>query len=165
MPKSETLKTIYDHYQETTDDPLDYNKYREACELFNIYAMEEIIEGKTLNMGAYLSTLSIIRIERNYSNPKVNWGETNKLKKELLEEDDITEDDLYSKDNPDGIKYFVYHTDDWYCRFYWNKKYCKVTNKSVYSFHATRGLKGNKTKLKEALKNNPLQHKKYKLKD
>lgn len=161
---SQTLKDIYKLYKKDIEDPLDYSIFRDICELFNIYAMDEIIEGKTLNMGSYLSTLSVIRIQRNYNNPSVNWGETNKLKKELLEEG-YTENDLYSKDNPDGIKYFIYHTDDWYCRFYWNKKYCKVRNKSVYSFHATRGLKGNKTKLKEKLNNNPLHYKKFKLKD
>lgn len=165
MPKSETLKTFYPDYKESTDNPLSYSDYRECCELFNIYVMDRIIDGKRLNMGSYLSTLQVVRVERNYSKPRVNWGETNKYKKELLEEDDITEDDLYSKDNPDGIKYFIYHTDDWYCRFHWHKMGCKVRNKSVYSFHATRGLKGNKTKLKEKLNNNPLQFKKYRLLD
>jgi len=171
MPKSQTLKTMYEDYQEKTDDPLTYSEYRDACELFNIYAMDKIInEGKTLNMGAYLSTLSVVKIKRNYANPQVNWGATNKYKKELLSgeaeeapDDGYDEEDLYSKDNPDGVKYFIYHTDDWYCRFYWNKKYCKVRNKTAYRFRATRGDKGNKTKLKEKLNNNSLHHRKFKI--
>lgn len=160
MPQSHTLKTMYEDYQETVDDPLSYEDYREVCELYNIYCMDKIIDGYTVNLGSYLSTLSIIRIERNYSNPAVNWKASNEYKQELIDQG-ITP---YNKETaPDGEKWLIYYTDDWYCRFYWNKSQCKVRNKSVYSFHPTRGLKGNKTKLKEALDKNPLQYKKYKL--
>lgn len=169
MPKSNTIRTMYGDYQQEHDSPLSYKEYRDCCELFNIKAMNAIIyDGKKLNMGHYLSTISIIKIERNFKNPQVNWGATNKYKKALLsgeaEEappEGYNEEDLYSKDNEDGVKYFIYYTDDWYCRFYWYKKGCKVKNKSVYTFKPTRGDKGNKTKLKEALRDNSLQHKKY----
>ena len=154
---SKTLKDIYSSYE----GELSYNNFRSCCELFNQLAMDKIIDGYSLNMGAYLSSIYIVKVDRNYNNPQVNWGATNKYKKELLEEG-YSEEDLYSKDNPDGIKYFIYHTDDWYCKFHWYKKGCKVRNKSAYRFTATRGDKGNKTKLKEKLNNNPLQHTKYK---
>jgi hypothetical protein len=172
MPKSHTLKTMYEDYKESVDDPLSYSDYRECCELFNKLSMEKIIEGYKLNMGSYLSTISIIRIPMNHDNPPVNWGETNKYKQELLSgeaeeapDEGYNESDLYSKDNPDGIKYFIYHTNNWYARFYWNKKRAKVRNKSAYRFKPTRGKKGNKTKLKEKLKNDDLHYKNYPLID
>jgi len=170
MPKSHTLKTMYEDYQEEVDNPLSYSEYRDCCELFNMWSMDKVTDGYKLNMGSYLSTISVIRIPRNFDNPQVNWGATNKYKKELLSgeaedapEGGYDESDLYSKDNPDGIKYFIYHTDKWYCRFYWAKKYCKVRNKSAYRFKPTRGDKGNKTKLKDKLKNNDLHYKNFKL--
>lgn len=159
---SHTSRDIYSAYEEEVGK-LSYKDFMAVIQEFNIMAMEEIIGGgKYLNMGYHLSTLSIIRIERDFSNPAVNWKATNELKQELLD-DGYTEDDLYSKDNPDGIKYFVYHTDEWYCRFYWRKSACRVKNKSAYAFRATRGSKGNKTKLKERLNNDDMAHLDYRL--
>jgi len=170
MPKSHTLKTMYEDYKEKTDDPLPYSQYRECCELFNMWSMEKITDGYKLNLGSYLSSIEVIRVKRNHSNPRVNWGETNKYKQELLSgeaeeapDEGYDEEDLYSEDNPDGIKYFIYHTDDWYCKFYWNINACKVRNKSAYKFKATRGDKGNKRKLKDKLRNNKFHYKNFKL--
>ena len=84
-------------------------------------------------------------------------------KERLLNEEGYDEEDLYSKDNPEGIKYFIYHTDDWYARFYWQKSRCRVPNKSAYAFRATRGDKGNKTKLKKRLREEDLAHLDFKL--
>jgi hypothetical protein len=161
---------MYEDYQQSVDNPLSYSDYRECCELFNMWSMDKVTDGYILNMGAYLSTISIIRVPRDHSSPRINWGATNEYKKELLSgkakeapEEGYKEDDLYSEDNPDGIKYFIYHTDDWYCRFYWNKTNCSVRNKTAYRFRATRGDKGNKTKLKEKLKKDDLHYKNFKL--
>jgi len=172
MPQSHTLKTMYEDYKESVDDPLSYSDYRECCELFNMWSMDRVTDGYKLNMGAYLSTISVIRVPRNHTNPQVNWGATMKYKKELLsgeaEEappEGYDEEDLKSEDNPDGIEYFIYHTDDWYAMFYWNKVGCKVRNKSAYRFKPTRGDKGNKTKLKEKLNNDELHYQNFKLID
>lgn len=154
-----TIPNIYKKY----DGPLSYAGFREVCEEFNKLVMEEILKGKEFHIGFRLSSISIIRIERNFKNPPVDWNETNKYKQELLEEG-YTEDDFYHPDNnPDGKKYFIYHTDPWYCRFYWNKLGCRVKNKSVYSFVPTRGKKGNVTKLKQLLKEDDLAYLNFKL--
>jgi hypothetical protein len=141
-------KDIYNNYY---DGELSWEEYDEVVGLFNQLAMEEVIDGKRLYMGAFLSTIDVIRVKRNFNYPKVNWGKTNKYKKKLLEQG-YTEEDFYSKDNPDGIKYLIYHTDKYYFRFHWNKGNAKVINKTKYSFVPTRGKKGNKTKLKKKLK-------------
>ncbi len=143
---------------------LDWDTFKEVVYMFNQRAMDCILEGQILDMGSYLATLSIVKIKRSYKNPTVNWGKTNKNKQKLLDQG-YKEEDLYSKDNPDGIKYFIYHTDDWYVRFYWNKGKVKIPNKTAYSFKPTRGKIGNKTKLKELLARNPFAHLNYKFKE
>lgn len=170
MPQSHTLKTMYEDYRETHDNPLSYEEYRTACEEFNKRSMDKIIEGKRLNMGSYLSELYIVRVKRDFSSLRVNWGATNKYKQALLSgeaedapDEGYKEEDLYSKENPDGIEYFIYYTDPWYCKFHWRKVKCKVRNKTAYQFTATRGAKGNKTKLKERLKEDDLHYKNYRL--
>ena len=79
-------------------------------------------------------------------------------KKELLEEGQL----LYSPKTGKGVKWHIYHTDEFYCKYYWRKGKCKIPNKSVYRFDATRGLKGNKEKLINLLKTDDLAYLKFK---
>ena len=109
-------------------------------------------------MGNNLSTLSIVRKDRDPRSPRIDWGESNKYKKELLKEGK----DLYNSETGKGIKWHIYHTDSFYCKYYWRKGKCKVSNKSVYRFDATRGIKGNKEKLIYLLKNDELAYLKFK---
>ena len=44
-----------------------------------------MIDGKEFNMGSNLSTLSIVRMERDPRSPAIDWGESNKYKAELIE--------------------------------------------------------------------------------
>jgi|SRR5690625_522692 len=137
---------------------LDEALFHSICEEFNERVMDEVIyKGREFNMGERLSTIEVVVADRNFNSPMVNWNESNKLKEELLSEGK----ELYSKDNPDGEKWFVYHTDDWYCKFHWNKSRCVVQNKSVYRFTPTRGKVGNKTKLKNFLREDQLAYIKY----
>ena len=87
--------------------------------------MDYILSGKEFKMGHNLSTLSVVRMDRDPRNPAIDWGESNKYKAELI---------------ANGDKHLKY---------YWRKGKCTVKNKSVYRFDATRGVKGNKGKLKE----------------
>ena len=107
--------------------------------------IDYILDGKEFNMGYNLSTLSVVRMERDPRNPGIDWGESNKYKAELLAEGT----ELYNKDTDEGIKWHIYYTDSEYLKYYWRKGKCKVKNKTVYRFDATRGVKGNKGKLKE----------------
>lgn len=152
-----TLKDSYKDY-EAEGGKLSYKDYRSICERYNVLCMDRVIEhGERLDLGANLARIYVIRIERNFNNPTIDWAASKAYKQELIEEGV----ELYSEDNPSGQKWFIYYTDEWYTRFYWEKRFCKVKNKSAYRFDATRGKKGNKEKLTEHLRSNDLSYLKY----
>ena len=151
------LSNIYNDYIEEYNY-IDKLTFKNICEEFNIMIMEYILEGKTFNMGNNLSTLSIVMKNRDPRSPRINWGESNKYKKELLEEGQ----NLYNSNTGKGVKWYIYHTDEFYCKYYWRKGKCKIPNKSVYRFDATRGLKGNKERLIHLLKKDDLAYLKFK---
>ena len=152
------LKDIYIDYQNEYDDNIDKTTYTNIVQEFNIMIMDYILEGKEFNMGNNLSTLSIVRRDRDPRSPRLDWGESNKYKKELLEEGQ----DLYNSETAKLVKWNIYHTYEFYCRYYWRKGKCKIPNKSVYRFDATRGVKGNKEKLIHLLKKDDLAYLKFK---
>jgi|TARA_R100000084_G_C4647501_1_gene147638 hypothetical protein len=153
-----TIVDIYNSYKADKNQYVDKETFKNICNQFNIMIMDYILEGKEFNMGYNLSTLSIVRRERDPRTPRINWGESNKYKKELVEQGKK----LYSADTDSGEKWHIYHTDGFYCKFYWRKGKCSVPNKSVYRFDATRGIKGNKEKLINLLKTDELAYLKFK---
>jgi len=153
-----TLKHIYEDYQDYYNDDLDKSLHTNIVQEFNILIMEHILDGKEFNMGNNLSTLSIIRRDRDPRSPRLDWGESNKYKKELLEDGQL----LYNSETGKGVKWHIYHTDEFYCKYYWRKGKCKIPNKSVYRFDTTRGVKGNKEKLINLLKQDDLAYLKFK---
>ena len=149
---------IYEDYKKIVKDPVEKDLFKEVCAEFNIGIIEEILDGKTFNMGHNLSTLSVVRVSRDPRSPRVDWGESNKYKKELLEEGK----DLYNSETGDGEKWHIYYIDEFYCKYYWKKGKCRIPNKSVYRFTPTRGMKGNKEKLITMLKKDDLAYLKFK---
>ena len=157
---SYTLRDIYKVYSTEVNKPVDSLTFRDICSEFNIGIMDYILEGKEFNLGSNLSSISVTRQDRDPRNPRIDWGESNKYRKELLEEGK----DIYDASTGKGESWFIYHTDPFYCKFYWNKGRCKIKNKSVYRFDATRGIKGNKEKLIKLLKTDELAYLKFKKK-
>ena len=153
-----TLTHIYEDYNNTIENPVNSTLFKNICGDFNILIMDHILEGKEFNMGHNLSTLSILRKDRDPRTPRINWGESNKYRTELSEEGV----ELFNKDTGKGQQWYIYHTDEFYCKFYWRKGKCAVPNKSVYRFDATRGVKGNKEKLINLLKEDELAYLKFK---
>ena len=153
-----TLRQGYQFYQKEGGS-LSYKAFVAVCTMFNVLAMAEIVKGKTLDMGARLARLSIIRLPRNFNKPAIDWNETKKFKQELLDAGET----LYSEDTPHGVKYFVHFMTDWFIRFYWEKKNCLVPNKTFYAFRPTGGPKGNKKAAKDHLAADDLNYKDYKL--
>ncbi|NCC41890.1 MAG: hypothetical protein EOM21_21270 [Gammaproteobacteria bacterium] len=101
------------------------------------YIVEQILEGHVVKLGQRLGELSIKKVRRKFKEgvkPPIDWGATNKYKKEI------------------GENKIIYFTDDFWYRFYWKKKVCQVPNKTVYSFIPTKGPNGNRKKLVEKLK-------------
>ena len=152
-----TSLDIYHDY-EMNGGSLDEKIFHKLCIEFNTAVMDEVIyKGREFDMGFRLSTIEVVRADRDFKNKTINWNASNKLKEKIIEEGGTP----YSKDNPEGEKWFVYYTDDWYCRINWNKSRCIVKNKTAYRFIATRGKIGNKTKLKNLLNSDELAHLKY----
>jgi len=152
-----TSVDIFKNYKEQGGS-LSRKEFQAITVDFNTMVMDQIIyKGRTFNMGERLSTLEIVKIERDYSNPRVNWKKSNELKQKIIDEGGTPR----SQENPDGENWLVYYTDKWYCKFHWHKKKCVIQNKTAYRFTATRGDKGNKTKLKEHLRNDKLSHLNY----
>ena len=152
-----TLTNIYNNYV-VDKGFVERTLFKDICSEFNIMIMDYILEGKEFNMGHNLSTMSVVRKDRDPRSPRVDWGESNKYKNELIKEGKA----LYDPDTNLGTKWHIYHTDEFYCKFYWRKGKCAVPNKSVYRFDATRGLKGNKDKLIHLLKTDDLAYLKFK---
>lgn len=153
-----TLEDIYKDYRSTTDSTVPKHVFKDMCEQFNIAVVEMLLEGKSFTMGSNMSNLSIRRIERNPSKPTVDWWESNKYKKELLEEGKK----LYDSNTGEGVQWLIYYTDPWYCKFHWEKHRCKIPNKTAYRFTPTRGIKGNKEKLSKLLKEDDLAYLRFK---
>ena len=152
------VRDIYEYFDSTSNIEVDKITFKNICSDFNMMIIDYILEGGKLNMGNNLSYIGILRIDRNNSNPTIDWVESNKYKKELLEDGEK----LYDSETGEGVKWHIYYTDSEYCRYYWNKSGCKVKNKSVYKFVPTRGLKGNKEKLTTLLKEDELAYLKFK---
>jgi hypothetical protein len=152
------LKNIYEYFDSVSNLEINKNLFKDICSEFNMMIIDYILDGGKFNMNNNLSYISILRIERNNSKPAIDWGESNKYRKELVKEGKK----LYNSKTGEGEKWHIYYTDSEYCRYYWNKSGCKVPNKSVYKFVPTRGLKGNKEKLTALLKEDDLAYLKFK---
>ena len=153
-----TISHIYEDYKDEYGDSVDKTIFKDICGHFNMFIIDKILEGKEFNMGNNLSTISIIRKERDPRSPRIDWGESNKYKKELIKNGKV----LYNSKTGKGKKWHIYYTDDFYCKYYWKKGKCRIPNKSVYRFDPTRGLKGNKEKLINMLKTDDLAYLKFK---
>jgi hypothetical protein len=122
--------TIFYMYREFINErkntKLSFKEFREIVYLFNRLAMTEVIEtGKSLDLGYHLGSLSVNKVKRrvrksingNYYT-SINWGESNKLKKQILEEGKVPlqylKDDrgVIIGDNG-GVPWQIYHTDEY----------------------------------------------------
>ena len=152
-----TLKDIHKDYI-SNNGPISSKLFRDICTEFNVKVIESMLEGEVFNLGNNLSSISIVRKERDPRNTKVDWGESNKYKQELIN----SNEQLYDSETNEGTKWHIYYTDGFYCKYYWRKGKCRIPNKSVYRFDATRGVKGNKEKLITLLKTDDLAYLKFK---
>ena len=106
-----TIEHIYQDYI-LTEDFIDKKIFKDICSVFNIEIISYILEGLTFNMGNNLSTISVVRKERDFRSPTIDWGESNKYKKELLNEGEK----LYNSETDTGVKWHIYYTDRFYCK-------------------------------------------------
>lgn len=101
---------------------LSLKEYKAIMQTFLRGALTDILDGKPLVMGYRLGKIEVQRNERNYKRPTINWGESNKYKKQLLAEGK----ELYDKDINSGHEWFVYFTDAYYYKYNWKKDRVKA---------------------------------------
>jgi|688.fasta_scaffold172303_2 hypothetical protein len=156
--KSHTIRAIFKDYDENTEDKIDYRVFADICSEFNIAIFNELLNGYEFNLQNNLGTVSVRRVERDPRKPQIDWGETTKYKKELLDKGV----ELYDSRTGEGEKWHIYYTDKFYCKFHWTKSRAKIKNKTAYRFDATRGVKGNKEKLTALLHTDELAYLRFK---
>jgi hypothetical protein len=138
--KNHTAVDIFKYYKKNNPGTdVTYTQFKYIISQFNRKASEYILQGRTLNLHNRLGKIRIKKIRRNFYRKSVDWAETNKLKAQ-------------------GIKQLVYFTDDYWFRWYWEKRVCTIPNKSVYSFRPTGGDHGNRKNLVKLLKTDEFAH-------
>ncbi len=140
---------LYAHYLTLyPDSPVTRAQFEKVLRLFFGGIVLQILEGFVFELGYYLASIRIQKVQRTYTKPRMNLSATRKL---WAEHPEYKEQDIK-----------VYYTDQpyWY-RFYWAKKDCVVANKSVYRFDPTKGPKGNSRKLSRKLQTEPFAHLNY----
>lgn len=182
-PRAHSTKDMYKFFKKKyPEDTTPYWMYKEVLARFNKKASDQVIFGKVLNFGSRIGNLLIKKIRRNYEKPIVDWGESKKLKAQILTSGGILYEEWHELDgvkvdertpgavckNNGGEKWLVFFSDPFYLRWAWAKKdVCKVKNSSVYRFVPTsdRSKKagnndlsrlGNKGKLVLAVRRDPM---------
>lgn len=122
-------------HKETKEVIMTYSLFRKVIEMFNTYAGEALIEGEFIQLHKRLGYLHGRRIERNFTNPKVDVISTVQARK------------------TDPTHPAIYHLDEDYCRIGWQKSHL-TKNESVYDFvPASHSLRA---KFSATLKSNPI---------
>lgn len=153
-----TLDDVHRFYQRAYGEKIQKKNFSAICAEFNSGIVDLMLKGQDFNMGFNLGYLGIRRVDRDPRYPAIDWAESKKYKEELL----AAGTSLYDKDTGKGVKWHVYFTNSYYCRFFWTKGLSSVKNKSGYRFDFTRGVKGNKEKLKRLLQSNDIAYLNFK---
>lgn len=128
---------------------MSWYSFKEIVESYFHKAKAAIIQGETLRIGASVGKIRAIRVERNFSNPVIDWVKT------------------YTNKEFDEKGHLIkrYYTDEDWCRIEW-EKFGVLSNESIYNFYpATRNMatnKGFKAEFVQALRKDPLLKFKYK---
>ena len=123
------LSDIY----KSSGSTVDYTTFSRVVKKFNQKVIDLVCEGKEWPVPLNMGKIELITISRNFSNPQVNWPESMKHRQKLKDEGIVTK----GPDNPDGEPWYIYYTDDFYTRIYWNKKNCidkVLKNFRIYAF-------------------------------
>jgi hypothetical protein len=110
---------IYKYYKTTVKEPLDFKTFKKVVFMHNKLLAQEVIEfGSNVRLPNRLGYFKIRKTKMNYKNLKFDYGTYNKT----------------------GVKAFHLneHSDDFKCRFLWNKAKCIVKGKKPWSFTPSR---------------------------
>ncbi len=110
------------------------DKYIAIIKLLNIEISKHVLKGGMYSFSKDLSHIYIKEKLRDTRTNNINWGESNKLKQKLINEGITPYDKLL---NPDGEKWFVYHTNTYNYWWKWNNHFCNFENVKYYTFIPT----------------------------
>lgn len=134
---------------------------------FNEKSLERMVDnGEVIGMKHRLGYLHVEYIKRNNGHEASkslsmpDWGASYKYKAELIAQGLQIKD----KEHPDGKKWVIFHSDEYYVKYSWMKSggSCSVKNHTTYKFIPSSGVKGAKRKLIDSNNDNPNLYRKYK---
>lgn len=115
-----TLPSLYEALKEHSFlSRMPYRSFRDLYIGLNTEISRRILLGRTYEFPYSVGMLKIVRHKRNFKKKTVDWGESNKLKKE----------------NPD--RYIVFHLDDEYLAPKFDKSCSRIPNYKYYRFKFT----------------------------
>lgn len=141
--KRQTLK-IEERLQELQNQIISSSDFISILSTFNLSVVSEILKGYVFNIGYGLSHIRIKRKDvSTRKHKKIDWGESNKKKKEILNNNKLpyevlerTEDGKISIDNK-GEHWLIYHTKQIEFLWHWAKGEYPIQNKFFYKFKPT----------------------------
>lgn len=149
------LKDFFKTYK-AKGGKLPLKEYKLIMQTFLRETRKEMLNGNSLYMGYRLGTLRVVRKERNYKHPTINWGESNKYKAILLAEGK----ELYNKETDTGEKWLCYFTDSYFYMYDWKKDKVKAIGSVAVLhnvlFYELKPFRVAQRALTESVKNNEL---------
>jgi hypothetical protein len=142
---------IYRRVKGKVVEVLNFDRWYHIMVSFIMRIRDRVTAGEVFEMGHNLGKIEARCIERNFSNPKVNFFETNKQPKKMNDKGKMV---------PERIVFF---TDEEYVRIGWDKSH-NLTNETVYEFRPTQGnvtKEGFAEAFSHANMKNPLLKRKY----
>ena len=134
---NQQIKLIKNRITQIEKNNISFEEYEFIIKKFNTKLTEKIIQGYIFKtcFGVQLQIIKRKRLKAN-----IDWNESNKIKKQLL----LENKEVYNKEtNPNGVKWFSFHTSDYVYYWYWKKNDCVLKNQVLYSFLPVRGSKNN----------------------
>ena len=144
--KTHNLKQMYEFFcKRYPEEDIPFPLFSEVIKRYNLLILEQLLEGKRVLLPSGLGHLQVIRHQRTFKYKRIDWYETNKLKKE-------------------GINKHVYYSDDTWVKFTWFRPR-KLINRTVYKFTPTKGCNGNTKKLAELIRMDPFALERFSYRD
>jgi chaperonin cofactor prefoldin len=161
--KRESIK-IDERLDELKKQLISSSDFINILSTFNLTIVDEILKGYVFNLGYGLSYIRIKRKDvSTRKHKKVDWGESNKKKKEILAENKLPYEVLERNEegkiliDNGGEHWLIYHTKQIEFLWHWAKGRFPIANKFFYKFKPTycgAGQNGCVQKLRQLEKEN-----------
>jgi hypothetical protein len=127
------IKEQYIKYCEIYQSNIKFNDFKKVLSSLNLSMFDELIKGKSFNMGFKLGSVHVVQKERRikYSElngtyyTTVNWPESKKNKKKLIESGKLPLEYIKENNkiigNNGGEKWMVFNTSVNVYKIYWNR--------------------------------------------